>query len=583
MPHKPWLAAYSPGVPAEIDPDHYPSLVALLEASFARFATQPAFTNLDTTLTFAEVDRLSRAFAAYLQSIPGARAADRVAIMLPNTLQSPVVLFGILRAGMVAVNVNPQYTVPELEHQLADSGAETVIVLENFAHTVAAALPRTAVKHVVVARLGDHCSPLKRIIVNVVVKHVKKLVRPWQIAGAVDYRSALARGAAASYSAPQLTGGDLAFLQYTGGTTGRAKGAMLTQRNMVANTLQAAAWARPFFATDAGVVVTPLPLYHVYSLTANLLCFAELGGHNLLITDPRDLQGFIALLRNRRFAIMTAVNTLFNALLHAPGFDSLDFSSLRVCMGGGMAVQREVAVRWQQATGVTIAQGYGLTEASPIVSANPLHLKQFNGSVGLPVPSTEVAIFDDQSRELGLGEVGEICVRGPQVMAGYWQRPDDTAQVMFGEGWLRTGDVGRLDAEGYLFIEDRKKDIIVVSGFKVYPNEIEDVAVRQPGVREAAAIGVRDAQSGEVVKLFVVRKDPTLTAAAVLAHARQNLTGYKVPRHVEFVDDLPKSNVGKVLRRALKEGAESGQREPAQVQSKPDESTDERAVDADEL
>jgi long-chain acyl-CoA synthetase len=557
MALKPWLAAYSPGVPAEIDPDRYPSLVALVEASFGRFGAQPAFTNLDTTLTFADVDRSSRAFAAYLQALPGARAGDRVAIMLPNTLQSPVVLFGILRAGMVVVNVNPQYTVPELEHQLADSGAHTVVVLENFAHTVAAALPRTAVKHVVVTRLGDHCSPLKRILVNVVVKHVKKLVRPWQISGAVGYRDALARGSTLPYAAPQLTGRDLAFLQYTGGTTGRAKGAMLTQRNMVANTLQAAAWARPFFAADAGIVVTPLPLYHVYSLTANLLCFTELGGHNLLVTDPRDLQGFIALLRKSRVVFMTAVNTLFNALLHAPGFDSVDFSSMRVCMGGGMAVQREVALRWRKATGVTIAQGYGLTEASPIVAANPLHLNEFNGSVGLPFPSTDVAIFDDDGRELGVGEAGEICARGPQVMAGYWQRPDETAQVMFGDGWLRTGDVGRFDTQGYLFIEDRKKDVIVVSGFKVYPNEIEDVAVRQPGVREAAAIGVRDAQSGEVVKLFIVRKDPTLTAAAVIAHARQNLTGYKVPRHVEFVDDLPKSNVGKVLRRALKEGAGS--------------------------
>jgi long-chain acyl-CoA synthetase len=462
-----------------------------------------------------------------------------------------------LRAGMVVVNVNPQYTVPELEHQLADSGAHTVVVLENFAHTVAAALPRTAVKHVVVTRLGDHCSPLKRFLVNFVVKHVKKLVRPWQISSAIRYRDALARGSTLPYTVPQVTGRDLAFLQYTGGTTGRAKGAMLTQRNMVANTLQAAAWARPFFAPDAGIVVTPLPLYHVYSLTANLLCFTELGGHNLLVTDPRDLQGFIALLRKSRVVFMTAVNTLFNALLHAPGFDSIDFSSMRVCMGGGMAVQREVALRWRKATGVTIAQGYGLTEASPIVAANPLHLNEFNGSVGLPFPSTDVAIFDDDGRELGVGEAGEICARGPQVMAGYWQRPDETAQVMFGDGWLRTGDVGRFDTQGYLFIEDRKKDVIVVSGFKVYPNEIEDVAVRQPGVREAAAIGVRDAQSGEVVKLFIVRKDPTLTAAAVIAHARQNLTGYKVPRHVEFVDDLPKSNVGKVLRRALKEGAGS--------------------------
>jgi long-chain acyl-CoA synthetase len=558
MPAKRWLAAYSPGVPAEIDPDRYPSLVALLEASFARCAEEPAFTNLGTTLSFGEVERLSRAFAAYLQALPGLERGDRVAIMVPNTLQSPVVLFGILRAGMVAVNVNPMYTITELGHQLADSGARVVVVLENFAHTVAAALPQTNVATVIVTQLGDHCSAPKRAVVNFVVKYIKKLVKPWHIPGALAYRDVLSRGAKRAYTAPRLKGSDLAFLQYTGGTTGLAKGAMLTQRNMVANTLQAAAWARPLFAADAGVVVTPLPLYHVYSLTANLFCFVELGGHNLLITDPRDFKGFVALLRKSRFAFMTGVNTLFNALLHAPGFETLDFSSLRIVMGGGMAVQRDVATRWQAVTGSVIAQGYGLTEASPIVSGNPLHLKEFNGSVGVPFPSTEVAIFDDSNREVGANEVGEICVRGPQVMAGYWQRPDETAKVMLGDGWLRTGDVGRLDENGYLFIEDRKKDVIVVSGFKVYPNEIEDVATLQEGVREAAAIGVPDPQSGEVVKLFVVRKDPTLTAADVIAHARRSLTGYKVPRHVEFVDELPKSNVGKVLRRALKE-RETGQ------------------------
>jgi long-chain acyl-CoA synthetase len=557
MPAKRWLAAYSPGVPAEIDPDRYPSLVALLEASFARFGAQPAFTNLGTTLTFAEVERLSRAFAAYLQSLPGLDRGDRVAIMIPNTLQSPVVLFGILRAGMVAVNVNPMYTITELGHQLSDSGARVVVVLENFAHTVAAALPQTNVETVIVTQLGDHCGALKRAIVNFVVKRVKKLVRPWAIAGAIRYRYALAKGVTLEYTAPPLKGSDLAFLQYTGGTTGRAKGAMLTQRNMVANTLQAAAWARPFHTPDAGVLVTPLPLYHVYSLTANLFCFVELGAHNLLITDPRDQKTFVALLRKHRFAFMTGVNTLFNALLHAPGFAALDFSSLRVVMGGGMAVQRDVATRWQALTGVVIAQGYGLTEASPIVTGNPLHLKEFTGSIGVPFPSTEVAIFDERGNELPVGEPGEICARGPQVMAGYWGRPDETANVMLGDGWLRTGDIGRMDAAGFVFIEDRKKDVIVVSGFKVYPNEIEDVATLQPGVREAAAIGVPDAQSGESVKLFVVRSDERLTAADVVAHARRHLTGYKVPRHVEFVADLPKTNVGKVLRRALKERQEN--------------------------
>jgi long-chain acyl-CoA synthetase len=553
MPARSWLKAYPPGVPADIDPDRYASLVALLESSFERFAARPAFTNLGTTLTFADVDRQSKAFAAYLQSLPDLAPGERVAIMLPNTLQYVVTLFGVLRAGLVAVNVNPMYTVPELTHQLADSGARAIVVLENFAHTVAAALPATALTTVVVSRLGDHCPAPRRWLVNFVVKHVRRLIRPWRIPTAVDYRGALARGERLSYRRPQLGAADLAFLQYTGGTTGRSKGAMLTQRNMVANALQAAAWARPFFAPDAGVVVTPLPLYHVYSLTANLLCFVELGGHDLLITDPRDLRAFVKELHATRFGFITGVNTLFNALLHSKGFATLDFSALRVCMGGGMAVQREVATRWQAVTGVPIAQGYGLTEASPIVCGNPLDLTGFNGSVGVPFPSTEVAIFDEDDRQLGPNEVGEICVRGPQVMAGYWRRPDDTAQVLFGEGWLRTGDIGRIDADGYVFIEDRKKDVIVVSGFKVYPNEVEDVATGQPGVLEAAAIGVADEQSGEAVKLYIVRKDPSLTVADVLAYARENLTGYKRPKHVEFLDELPKTNVGKVLRRALKE------------------------------
>ncbi len=553
MTDKPWLAAYPRGVPAEIDADRYASLCELLESSFGRFADAPAFTNLGTTLTFADAEAQSRAFAAFLQSLPGITRGDRVAVMLPNTLQSPIVLFGILRAGMVAVNVNPMYTVPELEHQLADSGARTIVVLENFASTVERALPNTRLKHVIVSRIGDHLPPLKGAIANFVVKYVKKRVPAWRIPGVVEYSQALARGRTMSYQRPEMRGDDVAFLQYTGGTTGRAKGAMLTHRNLVANVLQAAAWAGPFFDSDAGVVLTPLPLYHVYSLTANLLCFVELGGHNLLITDPRDIRGLIKLLAKTRFAFMTAVNTLFNALLNAPGFAELDFSALRVSMGGGMAVQREVATRWQKVTGVPIAQGYGLTEASPIVSANPLDLKSFNGSVGLPFPSTDIAIFDDAGKRLGEGEVGEICARGPQVMAGYWNRPDETAQVLFGDGWLRTGDVGRMDTQGYLFIEDRKKDVIVVSGFKVYPNEIEDVAASQPGVREVAAVGVPDGQSGETVKLFVVRKDPKITEADVIAHARANLTGYKIPRQVEFLDELPKSNVGKVLRRELKE------------------------------
>jgi long-chain acyl-CoA synthetase len=553
MASKPWLTAYPEGVPTEIDADRYSSLVALLEASFERFGSKPAFTNLETTLSFADVERLSRAFAAYLQSLPQIERGARVAVMLPNTLQSPVVLFGILRAGLVAVNVNPMYTVPELEHQLNDSGAEVVVVLANFAHTVGEALARTTVKVVIVTELGDHCAPLKRAVVNFVVKHVKKLVRPANLPAAVPYRQALERGANLAYTRPELGPRDLAFLQYTGGTTGRAKGAMLTQRNIVANTLQTAAWARPFVPTDNNVIVTPLPLYHIYSLTVNLFAFVELGGHNLLVTDPRDLKSFAKLLARSRVAYLTGVNTLYNALLHAPGFASIDFSALRVAMAGGMAVQREVAERWQAITGVPIAQGYGLTEASPVVTANPLDLKAFDGSIGIPFPSTEVGILGDHGQWLGTDEVGEICARGPQVMAGYWQRPDDTAAVLFGDGWLKTGDIGRMNGRGFVFIEDRKKDVIVDSGFKVYPNEIEDVATRLQGVLEAAAIGVPDEQSGEAVKLFVVRKDPNVTAGDVIAHARANLTGYKIPKHVEFLPELPKSNVGKVLRRALKE------------------------------
>ena len=552
MTEKTWLRAYPPGVPAEIDPDRYASLRDLIEASFARLGAAPAFTNLGSTLRYAEIERASRAFAAYLQSLPGIEKGERVAVMLPNTLQSPVAIFGVLRAGLVVVNVNPQYTVPELEHQLADSGARAVLVLENFADTVQHALPQTQVKHVIVTKIGDHLRWPKRPVVNFVVKHVQKRIRPWHIPGFVPYRDALARGARLEFRRPELRGDDIAFLQYTGGTTGRAKGAMLTHRNMVANTLQCAAWVAPFYDAEAGVVITPLPLYHVYSLTANLLCFLETGGHNVLITDPRDMHAFLKLWRRTPVAFLTAVNTLFNGLLNTPGFADLDFSALRVSMGGGMAVQRDVAERWQKTTGVPIAQGYGLTEASPVVTGNPLDLKDFNGSVGLPFPSTEVTIRDDIGGELGLGEVGEICVRGPQVMAGYWARPEETAQVFFDGGWLRTGDVGHMDADGYIFIEDRKKDVIVVSGFKVYPNEIEDVAATQPGVREVAAIGVPDRQSGEAVKLFVVRSDPKLTEADVIAHARANLTGYKIPKHVEFLAELPKSNVGKVLRRALK-------------------------------
>ena len=548
---KPWLSAYPQGVPAEIEPGRYASLNALLERSFRAHAQLPAFSNLGTTLSFADVDRLSRDFAAYLQSDTPLAPGDRVAVMLPNVLQYPVVAFGILRAGMVVVNVNPLYTPRELEHQLTDSGARAIVVLENFAVTVQAVLPATAIEKVIVTGLGDQCPPLKRLITHFVVRRIKRLVPAWRIAAAERYPDALGKGARAAYSDVAVGPEDIAFLQYTGGTTGVAKGAVLTHANMVSNVLQAAAWAGPFVTGRGDVVITPLPLYHVFSLTANLFCFVELGAHDVLITNPRDIPGLIKTLKREPFTFITGVNTLFVALLNAPGFGDVDFSRLKASMGGGMAVQRSVSDEWEALTGRPIAQGYGLTETSPIVCANPLDGRAFNGSVGLPLPSTEVTICDDGGTPLGVGEVGEICVRGPQVMREYWQRPEATAEVLV-EGWLRTGDIGRMDEAGFVYIEDRKKDLIVVSGFNVYPNEIEEVVVAHPGVLEAAAVGIPDASSGEAVRLFVVAKDPELTESQLIGHCRANLTGYKIPREVVFRDELPKTNIGKVLRRALR-------------------------------
>lgn len=550
---RPWLGSYPEGVPAEIDPGQYASLKALLERSFREHAELTAFSNLGTTLTYADVERLSRQFAAYLQSAVGLEPGARVAIMLPNLLQYPVVAFGILRAGMVVVNVNPLYTARELEHQLSDSGARAIVVLENFADTVQQAFPGTALETVIVTEVGDQFPFLKRMVTNLVVRHIKKLVPSWHIESAEHYLDALEQGAGLDYRDVSVEPGDIAFLQYTGGTTGVAKGAVLTHRNMVSNVLQAAAWARPFIAGRGDVVVTPLPLYHVFSLTANLFCFMEFGGHDLLITNPRDLPALIKELKRGPFTYITGVNTLFVALLNSPGFAGVDFSQLRVSMGGGMAVQRSVSEEWQALTGQPLAQGYGLTETSPIVSANPLDGRAFNGSVGLPLPSTEVAICDEGGGRLSLGEIGEICVRGPQVMKGYWNRPEATAEVLSDDGWLKTGDIGRMDEQGFVYIEDRKKDLILVSGFNVYPNEVEDVVVAHPGVLEAAVVGVPDEQSGEAVRLFVVRKDPSLTEDQLIEYCRGSLTGYKIPRDVIFRDELPKTNVGKVLRRALRE------------------------------
>ncbi|HHW76326.1 MAG TPA: long-chain-fatty-acid--CoA ligase [Xanthomonadaceae bacterium] len=547
-----WLKEYPPGVPAEIDLNEFASLKDILEKSCRRFADLPAYSNMGVTLRYRDIDRLSRDFGAFLQGL-GLGKGERVALMMPNVLQYPVALFGALRAGLTVVNVNPLYTARELEHQLIDSGASAIVIVENFAHTLQEVLGKTPVKTVVMTQLGDLFPFPKRPLVNFVVKHVKKLVPAWAIPGAIPFRQALRAGAGRALADVPLNHDDLAFLQYTGGTTGVAKGAMLTHGNMVANLQQASAWLSPFSRPAEETVITALPLYHIFSLTANCLTFMKVGGHNILITNPRDLPGFVKELGKVRFTIMTGVNTLFNALLHTPGFDRLDFGALKISLGGGMAVQRAVAENWRRVTGTPLIEAYGLTETAPAACINPLTLIDYNGSIGLPIPSTELSIRDDEDRELGIGEAGEICIRGPQVMRGYWNRPEETAKVMTPDGFLRTGDIGVVDEKGYTRIVDRKKDMILVSGFNVYPNEIEDVVALHPGVLEVAAVGVSDEKSGEAVKIVVVRKDPGLTAEALIEHCRQRLTAYKVPRRVEFRTELPKTNVGKILRRALRE------------------------------
>ena len=555
MTARPWHAHYPPGVPAEIDADSYGSLAELCLESCRAHGARTAFVNQGATLDYTALDTLSRDFAAWLTARAGVGAGDRIAVMLPNLLQSPIVLLGALRAGAVVVNVNPLYTRRELEHQLADSGARAIVVLENFAATLEKALPATAVEAVVVARIGDCLPGPKRWITNFVVRHVRKLVPAHGLGSAVPFRRVLAEGRGLDYADPAVGPDDVAFLQYTGGTTGVAKGAMLTHRNVIANVLQASAWVHPFFDGDRDSAVTPLPLYHIFALTVNLFTFLHLGAANVLITNPRDLKGFIAELARHRPAFMTGVNTLFNALLHTPGFERLDFSGLRVSLAGGMAVQADVARQWQRVTGCVIAQGYGLTETSPVVSANRLDLTEFNGSVGLPFPSTDVVVVDESDRPVAAGEIGELCVKGPQVMKGYWQRPEETEATFTADGWLRTGDIARMDEAGRIYIEDRKKDLIIVSGFNVYPNEVENVITMHEGVVEAAVVGVPSERSGEAVKAFVVRKDPALDEATLIAFCREQLAAYKTPDFVEFVDELPKSNVGKVLRRELKEPA----------------------------
>lgn len=552
MAEKLWLQSYPQGISAEVDVNEFSSLKHVLEVSCRRFAALPAFSNLGRTLTYAELDRLSAVFGAYLQQRLRLGKGDRIAIMLPNLLQYPIAMFGALRAGLTVVNVNPLYTARELEHQLKDSGAGTIVVLENFAHTLQEVMPRTQVKKVVTTQIGDMLPAPKRQLVNFVVKHIKKMVPDWRIDGTLNFRDCLQEGLALELKDVPVGHEDIAFLQYTGGTTGVAKGAMLTHRNMVANLQQVNAWMSQELKEGAETVITPLPLYHIFSLTANCLNFMKYGGHDILITNPRDLPAFVKELSGVRFTAITGVNTLFNGLLNTPGFAALDFSAMKIAMAGGAALQRAVAERWKAVTGCVLGEGYGLTECAPVVCANPLSNTEFSASIGLPIPSTEVSIRDDDGKEVPLGTVGELCIRGPQVMKGYWNRPEATAEVMSADGWLRSGDMGTMDARGYVRITDRKKDIILVSGFNVYPNEVEDVVAMHPGVLESAAVGVPDEKSGEAVKLFCVRKDPNLTAEALIAHCRGNLTGYKVPKIVEFRSELPKTPIGKVLRRELR-------------------------------
>jgi long-chain acyl-CoA synthetase len=550
-----WLRSYPAGVPAEINPDEYASINDMLARACRKFADRPAFRNLDTTITFAQLDRLSRDFAAWLQSRPGLQKGSRIALMMPNLLQYPIALFGVLRAGMIVVNVNPLYTARELENQLTDSGAEAIVILENFAHVLETVLAKTAVRYVVTTGIGDVVAAPRRWLVNFAVRRVKKMVPAWHIEHAVGFRTALRRGARMKWNEPALGLADIAFLQYTGGTTGISKGAILTHRNVIANVLQSYAWTSPVIREACETMITALPLYHIYCLTVNCLLGIQYGALNLLITNPRDMPGFIKELSKSKFTIITGVNTLFNGLLHTPGFAELDFSGLKFALGGGAAVQRAVAERWQELTGAPMVQGYGLTETSPIVACH-VFTAEYDGTVGPPIPSTEIQIRDDEDRELPSGREGEICVRGPQVMQGYWQKPGETEKVMTRDGWLRTGDIGVFDERGFLRITDRKKDMIIVSGFNVYPNEVEGVIAAHPGVLECAVVGIPDSRSGEAVKAFVVKKDPELTSEALVAFCHENLTNYKIPKFVEFRGDLPKNQIGKVLRRELRPARE---------------------------
>lgn len=547
-----WLKHYQEGVPHTIDTNDYSSIIALYEESCKKYADNYAYSSFGNKISFAELDEKSAQFASYLQQF-GLKKGDRVALMMPNLLQYPIALFGILRAGCVVVNTNPLYTPDELTHQMNDSGAKVLLVVANFAKTVEKSLPRLkTVEQIIVTEIGD-CFPfIKRILVNAVVKYIKKMVPAYTLKKTITFNEALDLGKEKSFTPQKLNHEDIAFLQYTGGTTGVAKGAILTHGNMVANVLQASAWLSPLKLSTDDIIITALPLYHIFSLTANCLTFIKSGAQNILITNPRDIPHFISEIKNTKFTAITGVNTLFNALMNNPKFNEIDFSKVKLALSGGMALQKSVALRWKDLSKTKILEAYGLTETSPAVTINPLYLEDYNGSVGLPVPSTDISIRDDEGKEVGFCEEGELCVKGPQVMSGYWQRPDETALVFTDDGFLKTGDIAKVDEKGFVYLVDRKKDMIVVSGFNVYPNEVEQVIGMHPGVVEVGVIGVEDQDSGERVKAFIVKRDPNLTPEQIIAFCREHLTAYKIPKIIEFADELPKTNVGKILRRALK-------------------------------
>ena len=547
-----WAKNYPEGVPTDINADHYASLLEVFDKSIKDHAEKTAYINMGKSITYAELDQLSLKFAAYLQQQLGLKKGDAVAVMMPNLLQYPVCILGILRAGCVVVNVNPLYTPRELQHQLLDSQAKAIVIVENFAHTLSDVQDKVKLEHVILTHMGDMLGLLKGSIVNLVVKHVKKLIPAHNLKKYVTYKQVIAAGNAAAYKKPVVVGDDLAFLQYTGGTTGVSKGAMLTHRNMVANLEQADGCIGPLLTHGKELVVTALPLYHIFALTANFLVFMKYGGTNLLITNPRDMPNFVKELAKYPFSVLTGVNTLFNGLLNTPGFAQLDFSNLKLALGGGMAVQRPVAERWQKVTTTRLVEGYGLTECAPLVTVSPYNLPAYNGSIGFPAPSTDIKLVNDDGVEVAAGEAGEMWVKGPQVMKGYFNRPDETLKVLNAEGWLATGDIARVDDDGFFYIVDRKKDMILVSGFNVYPNEIEEVVAMNDKVLEVAAIGVPNEATGEAVKIFVVKKDQSLTDVELIQHCKERLTGYKVPKLVEFRTELPKTNVGKILRRELK-------------------------------